>query len=142
MTVVVDASVVVKWLLNDPIRERETEQATRLMQWLLEGGEPVLQPVHWLLEVGAVLTRLSPASAEETLTMLQAMALPTDDDVALGRACRLAIDLQQHLFDTLYHALALETPDTVLVTADDRYFTAAARLGGIVRLADWVRPGD
>jgi predicted nucleic acid-binding protein len=142
VTLVVDASVVVKWLLNDPVRETETEQATRLMQWVLTGGESVIQPVHWLLEVGAVLARMSPETAEGTMTMLQALKLPTDDAIALGPACRMAIDLRQHLFDTLYHALALETPETTLVTADDRYFAAAAPLGRIVRLADWIGPAE
>ena len=48
MTLVVDASVVVKWLLGDPEREVETERVTRLMHWVLDGGEPVIQPIHWL----------------------------------------------------------------------------------------------
>jgi len=141
MTLVVDASVVVKWLLNDPVREAETQQATRLMRWVLEGREPVIQPVHWLLEAGAALTRISPQSAEDDLAMLQALELPTDDGpLALGRACRLAIDLRQHLFDTLYHALALEVPGATLVTADQRYLAAGAALGRIVGLAQWAPP--
>jgi len=64
--------------------------------------------------------------------------LPYDDGPSvIGRACRLAIDLRQHLFDTLYHAVALETPGATLITADDKYFAAAASLGQIVKLADW-----
>ena len=141
MTLVVDASVVVKWLLNDSEREAETETATRLMRWIVESREPVIQPVHWLLEVGAVLARISPESVEDDLAMLQGLELPVDDGpLSLGRACRLAIDLQQHLFDTLYHAVALETPGTTLITADEKYLATSAKLGRIKHLADWVQP--
>lgn len=138
MTIVVDASVVVKWLLSDAEREGETERATRLMTWLIDGREPVVQPVHWLVEVGAVLARLSPKTAEDDLILLRGLDLPYDDGPSvIGRACRLAIDLRQHLFDTLYHAVALETPGATLITADDKYFAGAASLGQIVRLAEW-----
>ena len=34
----------------------------------------------------------------------------------------MALRLGQHLFDTLYHAVALHTPGATLVTADKRYF--------------------
>jgi predicted nucleic acid-binding protein len=48
----------------------------------------------------------------------------------------LAIDLHHHLFDTLYHAVALET-ESVLVTADGRYLAKARDLGQIMHLAEW-----
>ncbi|MGH8236607.1 MAG: type II toxin-antitoxin system VapC family toxin [Steroidobacteraceae bacterium] len=138
MTLVVDASVVIKWLLNDHEREAQTERATQVMQQIVEGREAVIQPIHWLLEVGAVLARINPDGAEEDLAMLQAFDFVVDDDpLVLRRACRLAIDLQQHLFDTLYHAVALQTPGTTLITADDRYLRASGKLGRIVSLADW-----
>jgi predicted nucleic acid-binding protein len=138
VTLVVDASVVVKWLLSDPEREEETELATRLMTSIVDGREPVIQPVHWLVEVGAVLARVSPRTAEQDIGLLQALELPCADRPSIiGRACQLAIDLSQHLFDTLYHAVALETLDARLVTADEKYFAAGARLGNIVKLCDW-----
>jgi predicted nucleic acid-binding protein len=138
VTLVVDASVVVKWLLTDPLRETETTQAERLMAAVLEGREAILQPTHWLIEVAAVLARLSPTTALDDVAMLQALELPTDDGPAvLARACRLAIDLQQHLFDTLYHAVALESSEATLVTADARYLAAGSALGRIVPLTEW-----
>ena len=139
MTVVVDASVIVKWLLEDPEREDDTARATLVMQQVLEEGAPIVQPMHWLAEVGAVLARLSPETAEDDVLMLRAMELPVDDGPeVLRRACRLAIDLGRHLFDTLYHAVALEQPDAVLVTADDRYAGAARRYGRVLKLSDWT----
>lgn len=138
MTVVVDASVVIKWLLSDPDREDQTERATRLMQRVVDGRESAVQPVHWLAEVAAVLARLSPDTVEEDAQMLQALELPVDDGPGvLRRACRLAIDSDQHLLDTLYHAVALETPGAILVTADERYSRAVGQYGGIRRLSEW-----
>ena len=51
-------------------------------------------------------------------------------------AIDLAIRLDHHLFDALYHALALETPGAFLVSADRRYYEKARSFGKIVRLAD------
>jgi predicted nucleic acid-binding protein len=135
---VLDASVIVKWLLQDPEREADTDQATAVIEAVISGRIAVTQPVHWLAEVGGTLVRLSPKTAEEDVAMTQALGLPVSDhpDI-LSRACRLAIDLNHHLFDTLYHAVALETQDATLVTADRRYFNKARRLGRIVDLAKW-----
>jgi hypothetical protein len=47
------------------------------------------------------------------VTMLNALELPAaDDPLVLRRGAELAIELKQHVFDTYYHAVALETPDT------------------------------
>jgi predicted nucleic acid-binding protein len=53
------------------------------------------------------------------------------------RATRLAIEIRHHLFDTLYHAVALEH-DALLVTADETYCSKAERFGTI-RISDSTR---
>lgn len=137
MILVVDASVIIKWLFNDPEREANTEQATALMAAVVRGEHSVVQPRHWLIEVAAVMARETPERAEQDLVLLDAMALPVREDFAvLTRACSLAIDLEHHLFDTLYHAVALES-DACLITADDRYHHKAKVLPGIQHLRDW-----
>ena len=55
----------------------------------------------------------------------------------LKRAADLSIALNHHLFDTLYHAVALEEGAT-LVTADTAYFGKAKDLGGVELLADFA----
>lgn len=138
MILVVDASVIVKWLLQSPTTESGTESATQLMRSVVAGQDQILQPSHWLVEVAAVLARLSPESAADDVVMLRKMELPwTDDPGVMRRACELAIDLRQHVFDTLYHAVALETNDAVLVTADERYLRAARRAGRVIALDEW-----
>ena len=138
-TWVVDASVAVKWAL--PLKERELhqEQALTLLQEIQQGKARVLQPPHWLVEVGAVLTRLAPKQSMDLLQIFLAMEFPitTEWDV-YEQACRLSVDLKHHLFDTLYHAVALNSPDTIFITADTQYFRKAAKLGHIIELKDFA----
>jgi predicted nucleic acid-binding protein len=84
------------------------------------------------------MSRLSPKTAEKDVALLQALNLPTVNNPAiLQGACRLAIQLEHHVFDTLYHSVALETKDTVLITADHRYLRKAHNLGGLAGLSQW-----
>ena len=48
MTLVLDASVILKWLLEAPEREPDTDMATMLVKDVIEGRYSILQPVHWL----------------------------------------------------------------------------------------------
>lgn len=138
MTLVLDASVIIKWLLNDPERESGTEKATQIMELVAKGEHAVLQPIHWLAEVGAVLARESPATAANDVAMLYALELPAiSDPLVMRRSVELAIELKQHVFDTLYHAVALETPEAMLVIADSRYLRVARSKGRILDLLDW-----
>ncbi len=138
MIVVLDASVVLKWLLEDPAREPDTEKALAVVESVVLGRLEVLQPVHWLAEVAAVAARLTPQTAVNDVEMLSALEFPTTDDPnVIRRATTLAIETNHHLFDALYHAVALEHEDAILVTADDRYFGKAERYGRIAALRDW-----
>lgn len=72
------------------------------------------------------------------MTLLSALQLPaTDDPLAIRRGTELAVELGQHLFDTFYHAVALENEDTFLVAADERYLRAARNKGRLLLLRDW-----
>ena len=138
MRVVVDASVIVKWILPDSMREGQTGDAIALLRAIRAGRVEAIQPPHWLAEVAAVLVRLRPEIAEPALDLLDALELPVAADVPIyRRAARLANELGHHLFDTLYHAVALER-EALLVTADAHYRRKAQRLGAIVALAAWT----
>jgi predicted nucleic acid-binding protein len=137
--VVLDASVVLKWLLEDPAREPDTEKALALVESVIRGRLEVMQPLHWLADVAAVVARLAPQTAVHDVEMLSALEFPTTDDPnVIRRATSIAIETNHHLFDTLYHAVALEHEDALLVTADDRYYRKAERYGRIAALSDWV----
>jgi predicted nucleic acid-binding protein len=138
MRVVVDASVIVKWILPGAEREAQTGEALALLRAIQSDQVQVVQPPHWLVEVAAVLVRLRPEIAEPALDLLDALELPVAADIAIyRRAERLAAELGHHLFDTLYHAVALER-EALLVTADGHYRRKAQRLGAVADLAAWA----
>lgn len=137
MRVVIDASVVVKWVFPESAEEENVGEALALLTAIQRGRVDPLQPPHWLAEVAAVVSRLQPEIAEPVLDFLDAMEFPVANDlVVFKRASRMATELDHHLFDTLYHAVAWEY-EGMLVSADDRYVRKAKRLGRIVPLASW-----
>ncbi len=137
MRVVLDASMVAKWILpTEAAEEPDADRALAILEEIRSGALEVLQPPHWLAEVAAVVVRLAPSAAASVLDLLDAMELPAIGDIALyKRAASLAAALDHHLFDTLYHAVALDH-DATLITADERYWRKARELGAVVRLAD------
>jgi predicted nucleic acid-binding protein len=96
------------------------------------------EPPHWLAEVAAVLSRIAPATVRQNIEDLYAMRIPvTETPEIYVTASKLAIGLDQHLFDTLYHAVALTSPGCTLVTADERYYGKAHKEGSIMLLRDF-----
>ena len=136
MRLVIDASVAVKWIFPEPDREKDVDRALDLLRHIGSGRVEVVQPVHWLLEVSAVVTRIRPQAAADAASLLDAMELPECHDLeVLRRGISLAERLSHHLFDTLYHAVALEC-DADLVTADIKYAAKARSLGRVVLLEE------
>lgn len=105
---------------------------------MADGRVKLLQPPHFIAEVGAVLAREVPSFAHEALADLLDIEMQrVETGEVYARAVELSMRLGQHLFDTLYHAVALEAADALLVTADERYWRKASATGRIVRLADF-----
>ena len=139
MIVVADASVALKWFLADSPLEDHTGPALAILQAAVQGEIQLLEPVHFIAEVAAVLARLKPREAQADLMNLMAIERRTVDSLEVyNGAVALASMLGQHVFDTLYHALALRTAGAMLVTADRRYFDKARHLGQITWLAEFV----
>ncbi|WP_447970145.1 type II toxin-antitoxin system VapC family toxin [Nitrospira sp. M1] len=138
ISLVLDASVIMKWILSDHANEPDTGKALDILQAMNDGHITLQEPPHWLAETAAVVSRLSPKVAHESVGLLYAMEISVLNGPEIyQRACDLAIELQQHLFDTLYHAVAFCQPDTILITADDRYYRKASKVGRILRLRDY-----
>ncbi len=125
MTIVVDASIALKWVLEEPGSDAAEE--------LLE--EDLAAPSLWLLEAGNALWRrtvrkeLTQAEAEERLTELgkaPVASVPLEQD--LPEAMRLALQLNHPVYDCLYLALAKRL-GTYVVTADTRFGQAVADHG-------------
>ncbi len=135
MTLVVDASVALKWVLAEPGQDA----ADALLD------EDLIAPSLWLLEAANALWRrnlrgeLSAGEAEERLSELfnaPVTSIPIEDDLAMAAA--LAQRLGHPVYDCLYLALAVRE-ETQVVTADRRFWTiaqAAPDLAGRVRLLE------
>lgn len=135
----VDASVACKWFLAGAHDEPNQREAHAMLDELLVGRVAFVSPAHWRAEVLAVLVRRRPEHAVEVARSLTRLQVTIRDDPKVDEiALRLARETGAHLFDTLYHAVALATPDGMLVTADSRYLAAASRFGQVIALKDYV----
>jgi predicted nucleic acid-binding protein len=133
VSIVIDASVALKWVLNEP----GTDAADALLD------EDLIAPSLWLLEAANVLWRLSrhgeisvdaaKARLAELCNAPVATGAPEGD---LPAAADLANTLGHPVYDCLYLAMAIRE-NTYVVTADRRFHAAvdkATSLKGKVRL--------
>jgi predicted nucleic acid-binding protein len=122
MTLVIDASVALKWVLD----EADSEAADGLLD------ETLIAPSLWLVEAANALWRrrlrgeISQSGAQARLTALfdaPVTSLALEDDLAA--ALELAAQLRHPVYDCLYLAAALRH-DVQVVTADARFLAATA----------------
>jgi predicted nucleic acid-binding protein len=124
VTLVIDASVALKWV----IEEDGSEAATALLS-----SETLVAPDFLLVECANVLwtkarqRSISREQAVAALLAVQAAPLelrPNINHVTAAQA--IAFDLDQTVYNSLYLAVAL-AEGTRLITADVKFATAAAR---------------
>ncbi|MFA7400043.1 MAG: type II toxin-antitoxin system VapC family toxin [Sideroxydans sp.] len=137
MILVLDASVVIKWFFQDDPKEQYAQQALAILQAVASGEVQLVQPPHFMAEVSAVLSREKQQQAQVDMAdLLNVEWRVAESDAIYATASELAAALNHHLFDTLYHAVAMHQANAVQVTADVRYFNKAKHLGRIVLLED------
>jgi predicted nucleic acid-binding protein len=133
VSIVVDASVALKWVLNEPGQE----DAEALID------EDLIAPSSWLLEAANVLWRLArrgDMSAEDAKARLAELYNAPVATAALEDDLPAAVDLANTLGHPVYHCLYLAMAireNTYVVTADHRFHAAvgnAPSLRGKVRL--------
>lgn len=121
---VVDASVVFKWLIPDSAEE-DVPAAKKLLVDHMEGRVGIAVPALLYYEVGNILlygrSRPSIEEAEEALSDLYSipLAVITPDGDAAEATLRLASQYGISYYDAAYVALA-EAMDCPLITADRR----------------------
>ena len=122
MRLVVDASVAVKWLVD--------EENSPVAKMLLEDSHEIHAPRLMISETGNALWRkarfgaLKPSRAALLIATIPAMPVHWERDEAVcSEAVRLALDLDRPVYDCVYLALAHRIGAT-LVTADERFVNA------------------
>ncbi len=117
MTLVIDASVALKWVLD--------EAGSDIARTLL--AESLTAPAFWQAEAANAIWKrarrgeLSPAEASNGLAILTAsvvVSIPIEID--LEKALSIAMEIDHPIYDCLYLAAA-ERLSTQLVTADARF---------------------
>lgn len=128
MTLVVDASVAVKWVVLEDARDEALEQAA---------GRELVAPEFVLTEVSSILWKkvrtgqLPVEQAQQGLAFVRSAfvkMLPTR--LLTDRAFAMAISLDHPVYDCLYLATA-EVENAALLTADRRLAQQAMRLGTV-----------
>ena len=121
MALAVDASVALKWVLQEP--------DSHFAQALAECGETLLMPDFWLNEACNVLWLqvrkriFSPDEAREGLALLRDMIEPTPTDGLELHDVALDIGLATNhsTYDTLYLAFAIAMGARAVVVADGAF---------------------
>jgi len=137
-TWVVDASVAVKWAL--PVKDRVISSGTISRSVTRHSGGQGSHSSTSSLDgrSGSRVDPVGPKAIDPHASDVSrdGVAITTEWEV-YEQACRLSVDLNHHLFDTLYHAVALQSSDTFFITADVQYFRKASQLGRIIELKDF-----
>jgi predicted nucleic acid-binding protein len=123
---VVDASVILKWVLGN---EREADQvhAMELLQAWGDGRCELAAPSLWIYEAGNILGRLLDRDAQEKMEMLLGLGIRNIEPLPV--TARMIFSwMKQHavtFYDAAYLAAAYDL-DAILVTADQAF---ARKLG-------------
>ena len=121
-TVVPDASVILKWVL-DSENEPGHAAAGRLLERWRDGAVSLVAPPLWLYEVGNVLCRKRPADAFDVLAALCDLGLvevPLNQEL-IRRTVDLARSHGLTFYDASYLSVA-EGAKAILVTADGKFY--------------------
>jgi len=133
---VVDASVILKWILGDE-REPDQDKALGLLNAWLEDRAEIFSPTLWEYEVGNFLGRELPEQASEKMNLLVNLrfgSIPLTEK--MHHLCFTWMAEQNVTFyDACYLAVANETK-SILVTADSRFAEKMQNQGSICLLRD------
>jgi predicted nucleic acid-binding protein len=120
--IVLDASVILKWVL-DAETEPGHAAANRLLERWQQGELNLLVPSLWLYEVGNILCLKRPADASAALSALWDLGL-SEVPFSRGLIQRTVTLAQSHgltFYDASYLAVA-EEEKVILVTADGKFY--------------------
>lgn len=137
---VVDSSVAVKWVANEPF----STEARHILAGYQSGVLTLLAPDLITAEVGNILWKkhsfqgVGRVDVQQMLNAYRAIGLTVVSlDPLLDSAFQLAIAHGRTVYDMVYLALSIQR-GCQFVTADDRLYNAVhATFPQIVRLADW-----
>lgn len=139
--IVVDASVILKWVLGAD-GEPDHGCAMRLLDDWAEERIELAAPLLWEYEVGNILGRALPGDAFEKMQLLRGLGLEglALDEEMIKLSFQWMRELGVTFYDACYLAAAVVS-DGVLVTADRRFAQRIARPDRILLISDYGTKG-
>lgn len=137
MTVIPDASVILKWVLPQNISPFQ-DQALAIRDAALTDKISLIVPPLWRYEVGNTLTRLVPDNALQLMVLCESVGLVEvkPDDTWLEIAVDFVRQSKVSFYDAAYHALAV-AQSAVFVTADEKHVRKLKHSAHVCLLKDW-----
>ena len=130
-TLVLDASVAIKWALPSA-KEDLTAEAVRLLSRYLDSELDFIVPDIFWAEIGNILwegvkrKRWPRTDAEQIAAEFKAREFQTvPSQILMTEALKLACTYDRSIYDCLYVALGVES-HSPLITADERLFNSMA----------------
>lgn len=130
--IVVDASVILKWVL---VKDSESDftEAFQILNNFTDEKVDIHLPEIWKYEVGNILTIKATEQAVDLMRVL--MDYSFSEHTLKKEDCVEIIKLQRKLsnstfYNLAYHYIAIKI-DGTLITADKEYFEQAKQLGHI-----------
>lgn len=118
---ILDASVILKWVLEKE-KEPDHDKATGLLYAWLRGEVGIAAPGLWIYEVANILGRALPDEANQKMKLLLDLQIDmVDCSEQMCRQCFVWMKKHQVTFyDAAYLAAAYAT-DSVLLTSDEKF---------------------
>ncbi len=128
---VVDASVIIKWVAGDPA-EADQDRALMLLKAWMNGEVELMAPALWQYEVGNFLGRRLPGKAGEKFALLFNLGIKSLH--LTPTMCRRCFAWMKEravtFYDAAYLAVAVEAGG-MLVTADEKFQQEMKSCGNI-----------
>ena|SRR5438094_366190 len=132
-TIVPDASVLLKWVLESK-DEGDRDRALQIREAWLSDRCTIVLPSLWIFETGNILGLKQPNLSVALMRILIGYgfeeASPND---FYGKAFELMKSFRVTFYDAAYHAVAIKRSGT-MITADEAYYKRTSRAGHVAVL--------
>ncbi|MDP2645909.1 MAG: type II toxin-antitoxin system VapC family toxin [Desulfobacterales bacterium] len=134
---IVDASVILKWVLEKE-KEPDIDQAAGLLHAWEKGAVGIAAPSLWTYEVANILGRILPDEANQKMKLLLDLQIDVVEcSEQMIKQCFTWMK-EQHVtfYDAVYLAAAYAT-DAVLLTSDEKFREKMKKDDRICLLGGW-----
>ena len=131
---VIDASVILKWVLGDE-READQSSAMKLLNAWGEGRCELAAPSLWIYETGNILGRLLHEDAQERMELLLGLGIPNAECTpAMSKMIFSWMREKKVTFYDAAYLAAAHSLNAVLVTADQSFARKMGNVQGLCLL--------